>query len=801
VTDLRAQLQSTLGDAYTIERELGGGGMSRVFLATERALNRKVVIKILPSETAGGVSIDRFKREIELAARLQQANIVPLLSAGDAGGVPYFTMPYVDGESLRARLAKGGELPIPEAVGILKEVARALAYAHGQGVVHRDIKPDNVLISGGSAVVTDFGVAKALSAATTGAGEHLTGTGLAIGTPAYMSPEQATGDANTDHRADIYSFGCLAYELLAGSAPFAGRTPQQTVAAQITEHPDPVERRRPAVPWQLSALVARCLAKNPADRPQASQELIAALEEAAATPSTPAQTSARPARRSRMPLLLVAGAIVVLGGALLIAPLVRRPTVDASLSIAVLPFANSTGDTSAVYLGEGLSDEVRAMLVSAGGISVMARGASLRFAGKTAKEVGAELDVATVLQGSLTRGAGATRVVAELVRVRDDLVVWNRTFDLAATARPAFRDSLVRGIAAALHARTVPGGERVTAATVRGTADDFAFDLYLKGEYFRRQFDPTRAVALLRQAVDRDSMFARAHASLALAYAGLPMAGTALPADAVRRAQISAERALRLEPNASLAHLAKGMTLYVSELDFKSAETATAQAVAADTSNIEALVWHSFMLGALGRVDEAYAETLRAARLDPYSVDVLVFRQAIPVAMNRFRETIDMTPPILAVAPSSVIGQWNLALAYAFLGIRDSAVMVMEKVIRDANHELGVHAIATFMYAAAGQWERAAEQRALAYRHAGNSPNYARTIVAMAYGEYDAAMEALERGIAAKEPLFSTILITCEPTLAKLHSMPRFVAVAERLGARMCPPAEPWPIGPAPRAR
>ena len=265
--DLAAQLQLALGDSHILDRELGGGGMSRVFLATERAFDRRVVIKVMPSEAAAAVSIERFKREISLAARLQQANIVPVLTAGDMGGVPYFTMPFVEGQSLRAHLANQRQLPIPEVVGILKEVARALAHAHAQGVVHRDIKPDNVLLSGGTAMVTDFGVAKALRAAAGTQGAALTGTGLAIGTPAYMSPEQATADPATDHRTDIYAFGCLAYELLTGAPPFAGRGGvAQVAAAHITEDPEPVARHRPGVPASLAALVERCLAKSPADR-------------------------------------------------------------------------------------------------------------------------------------------------------------------------------------------------------------------------------------------------------------------------------------------------------------------------------------------------------------------------------------------------------------------------------------------------------------------------------------------------------------------------------------------------------
>src|SRR5262245_61652019 len=278
-SDLRDQLQRALGDAYTLERELGGGGMSRVFVATERALGRQVVVKILPGEMAGQVSVERFKREIALAAKLQHPHIVPLLTAGDAEGLPYFTMPLVEGESLRARLAKHGELPLHDAVRRLREIASGLAYAHERGIVHRDIKPDNVLLSGGSAMVTDFGVAKALSASSNAEAGKATSLGVALGTPAYMAPEQASADPNIDHRADIYAFGILAYEVLTGQTPFVGRTPQILLAAHVTEAPDHVTKRRANIPPALAALVMRCLEKRAADRPQSATDLVHALDQ------------------------------------------------------------------------------------------------------------------------------------------------------------------------------------------------------------------------------------------------------------------------------------------------------------------------------------------------------------------------------------------------------------------------------------------------------------------------------------------------------------------------------------------
>jgi tetratricopeptide (TPR) repeat protein len=281
-SDLRDQLQSTLGGSYRLERELGGGGMSRVFVADETRLRRKVVVKVLSPELAAGVSAERFERELQLAASLQQANIVPVLSAGEMNGLPFYTMPFVEGESLRARVARDGQLAITDVVSVLRDVTRALAYAHARGVVHRDIKPDNILLSGGTAVVTDFGIAKALAAAAGQAqgrgGATLTQLGTAIGTPAYMAPEQVAGDPDVDHRADIYALGCMAYELLAGAAPFANRTPQRMLAAHMTESPQPLTELRADTPQPLADLVMWCLAKEPSARPQSAAEVAQVLD-------------------------------------------------------------------------------------------------------------------------------------------------------------------------------------------------------------------------------------------------------------------------------------------------------------------------------------------------------------------------------------------------------------------------------------------------------------------------------------------------------------------------------------------
>jgi len=356
VADLRDRLQSALGPPYRVERELGGGGMSRVFLAEEVRLGRRVVVKVLPPELAAGVSAERFEREIQLAAKLQHPHIVPLLTAGAQGDLLYYVMPHIAGESLRARIAHERALPVGETVRILRDVCDALAYAHAHGVVHRDVKPDNVLLSGKHALVTDFGVAKAVASSTGGSGT-LTSLGMALGTPAYMAPEQAAGDPNVDQRADLYAVGALGYELLAGRTPFGGLSPQGMLAAQVTATPDPVTQHRDSVPPALAALIMRCLAKLPADRPQSAEELLGQLE-AMATPtgatlsepsaiSSGTQAALRRSHPVRVATLFALAAVGVLALAQLLVRLLGLPdwafAGAVGLAAAALPFMLWTG--------------------------------------------------------------------------------------------------------------------------------------------------------------------------------------------------------------------------------------------------------------------------------------------------------------------------------------------------------------------------------------------------------------------------------------------------------------------------
>ena len=365
MANVQDQLQQALGTAYVIERELGGGGMSRVFVADEAALGRQVVVKVLGVELAEGISAERFKREVRLAARLQHPHIVPLLAAGAlTDGLLYYTMPFVDGESLRARLAREGGFPIADAVRIGRDVASALAYAHRAGVVHRDIKPENILLADGGAVVVDFGIAKAIhesrgadDAPDSRRSSTLTRVGTSLGTPAYMAPEQAAGDA-IDQRADLYALGVVVYEMIAGRALFERRTAQQTLAAHATEAPEPIARHRSALPPSLGALIMQLLEKNPADRPQSADEVLRGLDDAmrahpeshsllhaqagaalsGATYESGGHTDSpsRPVRRSRIGLLMFVGAVAALAGAAAGALIMRsRPSAPRLLAAAI----------------------------------------------------------------------------------------------------------------------------------------------------------------------------------------------------------------------------------------------------------------------------------------------------------------------------------------------------------------------------------------------------------------------------------------------------------------------------------
>ena len=651
MSDLRDEVQKELGDAYTLEQELTGGGMSRVFVARDNTLGRQVVIKILPPEMAAAVSSQRFRREVQLAANLQHAHIVPLHSAGEINGLPYFTMPFVKGESLKTHLAKVGELPLSEAIRILREVASALAYAHENGIVHRDIKPDNILISGDSAVVTDFGVAKALTASSDSS-SGLTSMGVALGTPAYMAPEQATADPHLDHRADIYALGIMAYEMITGTTPFANRTPQATLAAHVTEPPEPVSRKRSNTPPALAALVMRCLEKRAADRPQSAREVVNLLD-ALTTPSggmTPTAAYRVPAGKPRWMVLAAAGLVVVLGLGVVafnkFKPGSREPAESLSeqKSIAVLPFKNMSGDPANEYFSDGLSEELMNVLGQIRGLRVAARGSSFQFKGKEAdiREIGEKLGVATVLDGSVRKSGNQVRIAAQLVDTKNGYQLWSQTFDRNMDDVFAVQNEITRSIGEALNLQFAAGAARLAQGK---PVSPEAYELYLKGVFAARGNHETalrNALANFQQAIQVDSGYAVAWAQVAHTYTAMLGAGFMGPEEANRHAGAAIRRALALDPEVSIVR-----SVYAGHLraigEMEKAEAMLKSVIDKNPNQSAARANYAILLAMRGEGDRAVTEMQMAKVQNPLSTGV-AYNLGLLQLIAQLRELVGRRP-------------------------------------------------------------------------------------------------------------------------------------------------------------
>ncbi|HEX6806683.1 MAG TPA: protein kinase, partial [Gemmatimonadaceae bacterium] len=675
MTDIRDRLQAAL-DGYSIQRELAGGGMSRVFVARDDTLGRDVVIKVIAQE-GEELSADRFAREVKVAARLQQANIVPVLSAGTAAGLPYYTMPFVRGESLRARLTNGPAPAVGEAVSILRDVARALAYAHAEGVVHRDIKPENILLSGGAAVVTDFGIAKAIAASRTQDGAAyttITRAGASLGTPAYMAPEQALGEPGVDQRADLYAWGVMAYELLAGVHPFAGRsTIQALVAAHLTETPPPLAATRPDAPPSLSNMVMRCLEKSPDRRPAGAADVLSVMESVNTSADVVQPPNGRRGRRAA--LLGGAAAVVVALAAVIIAPRIRGAAPSlADKSLAVLPFTAQGNDTADTYLAEGIAEEVTNTLSQAPGVRLAGRSSARHAVDRTAspQEAGAALHVAEVLDGSVRRYGNMIHVAAELSTTSDGLVVWHEEYERPATDVFAVQGDIARAIAGRL--QVTLGGTGSPSLAASGTKDATAYDLYLKGLYLYRRRGPgiPQAISTLEEATARDTSFARAWAALSNALTVSTSYIDVHAADVLPRARAAGQRAVRLDSMLADGHLALGY-VYAEQFEWKAAESELRRAVALDPTDAEPLYRLGYSLSNQGRVSDAIPVLRRAVALDPLYFLPPTYLGWAEARGGRIAEGIADTRRGLALEPRSISVACILASVYDLAHMPDSA--------------------------------------------------------------------------------------------------------------------------------
>src|SRR5687767_4135052 len=754
--------------------------MSQVWLATETALGRQVVVKVISPELREGLSAERFTREVRLAARLQQANIVPLLSAGTSAGAPWYTMPFVRGESLRARLASGTPPSLTERISILRDVARALAYAHGEGVVHRDIKPENVLLSHGTAVVTDFGIAKALTAARTlegAAHATLTQAGGTIGTPAYMAPEQAVGDA-VDHRTDLYAWGVMAYELLSGAHPFGRHTtPQTLITAHLTETPAGF-KAADNIPAGLASLVMRCLEKNPNQRPESAAELLSALDQVTISGSGPAAAAAP--RRHGLAIAVVLLLVGGLGGWLLLKP-DAVPPAEAQKSLAVLPFESVGGDTANAYFAEGIGEELTTALAQLPGLRVAGRSSAMRFKGKgaSAQEVGAALGVNSVLDGTVRRAGGRVRITAQLTSATDGLVIWTDSYDRESKDVFALQDEISRAIVAALQVRLAAGPARTAAAT--GTTNLEAYDLYLRALslYRRRGAGLRQAEALLEEARTRDPGFARAHALLATVLVTQPYHLPVPVGQQIPRAKAAAERAIALDPGLSEGHQALGMT-YLNALDWEPALREVRQAIALDPTSSEAEYRLGFILYTAGQLEEAIPAFQRAKQHDPlyllpaaYLGNSLVVTGQIDAGIAESRRAAELDSTV-------VTGLSLLTSSYYTAGRTAEALATAERLLRTAPSPV-LLASAAFALARSGD---PAVTRAQVVKLEAMPADAPRRNATLAYlylglGDTAKALSAMERAAAGDGDLLLTVAPFSE-AYDGVRSSPRFAAVLRR---------------------
>ena len=779
--DAIGRLSAKIGSRYRIERELGGGGMSRVFVATETALGREVCIKVLAEELTIGGSAERFAREIAMAARLQQANIVPVLAAGDADGLAYYTMPFVRGESLRSRMASDTLPPMTERIGILRDVARALAYAHSEGIVHRDIKPENVLLSHGTAMVTDFGIAKAISASRTEApagAATLTQAGSTIGTPAYMAPEQAVGDA-VDHRTDLYAWGVMAYELLTGSHPFQRHgTHQQIVTAHLTEQPAAF-RPSDGVPLVVSQVVMRCLEKDPARRPASAAELLVALD-ASSTPLT-ATASAVVSRRPRLELVVV---IVVLVAALAVWLLRSRgggsPVAPAAeQSLAVLPLANLSGDPADDYFGIGLAEEITRAVVKTG-LRVIGRvsAGALQAKGLDELAIARELKVQSILSGTVQRANGQVRISVSLLSAEDGSVRWSERYDRPLANVFAVQDEIANTVAGTLRGTL---GRRVSREAE--TNDPEAHAMVLQGMvlFNRRGEGPLRqAIALFQQASARDPKYARAQASLAMAQAVLP-AYLEDSAAILTPAIEAADRAIALDSTIAESHTALGYA-YSLLGDLRKADQSFRRALTLDSTVATTWGWYSLLKGRVGQYRMAHEYLARVMELEPASLISRTWRAQILYLERRFAEADSSAGVGIAMDSTHTLAWVWRANALLGMGHATEAVSLLKESLPKRWTHPGTGGLLAYALAVAG---RPREARAVidSIRTAagGTLPASGATAAALEeLGDHDGAVALLTRAIAWHDPW--VVQFPRSVRYDKLRRDPRIEVMLTRLG-------------------
>ena len=733
-------LASALKGRYRIERELGVGGMATVYLAEDRKHERHVAVKVLHPELAASLGSERFLREIRIIARLAHPYILPLIDSGEAAGFLYYVTPHVPDGSLRERLATG-PLDLERALSIVREVGSALDFAHRQGFLHRDVKPENILFTDGHAVLADFGVARALGKP----GDALTEVGFAVGTPIYMSPEQAAGDKDVGARSDAYSLAVVAYEMLAGEPPLKGDGARATIAKHLVETPRPLRAVRPEAPAHVERALARALAKDPGDRFPTVADLVTALDEQPAGP---------------------------------------LPTLSHARIIAVLPFVNASADPGNEYLSDGITEELIDALAKLQGLRVCSRSSVFALKGKPAdaRAVGALLGASWVIEGSVRRAGDKLRITAQLASTGDGNVLWSERFDRTLEDVFAIQEEIARTIVDTLRRTTLAD---IAAPQIRRRTSNLeAYQLYLKGRYLwnrRTQTDVSEAIDVFKQAIAADPGYAQAYAGLSDAYA-LNLDYRNVPvAEGFAHAMEYARQAIALDDTVAEAHASLAWVLFVYEWQWDESRREFRRAIELDPSYATARQWYSFWLVSRGHIEEAMAEIHRAHELDPASISIGRSVGWIYYYARRFEQAHYYLERANQLNPLADENYRVAGLIYAAQERFDDAERSLRQAISLAPDGTYTPGVLAYVLGRAGRTAEAeAIQRQLEERARTDyvSP-VAFATMHLGLGNWDTALDWMEKARAERRGWMAYLRVL--PILDPVRSQPRFAALLKAM--------------------
>ena len=784
------RLSAALSGRYRLEREVGAGGMATVYLAEDLRHHRRVAVKVLKPELTEVLGAERFLKEIEVTANLQHPHILPLFDSGEVSaadpdssrGEPpgpsflFYVMPYVEGESLRARIVREKQLPLDTAIDLARQVAGALDYAHRHGVVHRDIKPENILIHDGQALVADFGIALAVSQA---AGSRLTETGLSVGSPQYMSPEQATGERDIDARSDVYALASVLYEMLAGDPPFGGSTVQAIVARKLTGTVPSLRPVRDTVSQNLDRVIAKALAKVPADR----YSTMALFADALAQPAG----GRRALGVSRRTVLWGASLAAAVAAAAILFTVGRGPVTSwltpppRFARVAILPLENRTGDSTQNYVVDGLTEALIADLARLERVDVISLASVLgyRDAPKPVDSIARELGVNAVVTGSAHRLDGRLRVEVRLIAPGHALPPVD-TLERPANQVAELEQDLVRTLVREI------GGK--LAGPLRTTAERWpnaeVHDLYLRGRYHLATRTPEglqNALDYFRQVLARDPANAPAYAGLAQYYSLLPFYTNTPSSEAFAKAKTASLKAVELDKDLPEAHASLAYVLAYQDWDWNGAELAYRRALALQPSNADVHHALSRLLAARGRMPEAIAEAERSHLLDPLSLVAHANIGLIAYFGRDYAEARRRLTATLELDPDFTVAHWGLALVHEQMGQYDEAIAEIQKLIAASGR--GPNRLASLGHMQ-GMSGRKAEAEAtlkelMTPGRTGPIQPYMIALVLVGLGRNDEAITMLERAFDERSTLFS--YLDRDPRFDALRSSPRFTALLGRM--------------------